>query len=109
PATSRIGRSSAATASIRGLRLARDSIGCLRAWKLLTPSSLTLDDSFTTSLFALITAVLRLIASRFLLSTVTSEQAVLLRNTTGKTTRIAILVMACTLHPSHLVCSHTRV
>src|SRR5262245_43070236 len=65
------------------------------------PSSLTFVDCFTTSLLALITAVLALIASRFLFSTVVSEHAVLLRDT-SRMSRTAAGVMASTLHPSDL-------
>src|SRR5262249_28145053 len=53
-----------------------------------------------TSLLALITAVLLLIASRFLFSTVVSEHAVLLRNKRGRTSRAAVPVITCTLHQS---------
>src|SRR5262249_4523485 len=96
-ATSVIGRSSAATDSSLGLRLDRDSIGFFNSWNLFTPSSLTLVDSLMTSLLALITAVLLLIASRFLFSTVVSEHAVLLMNKRGRTIRTAAPVITCIL------------
>src|SRR5215471_10026926 len=53
-----------------------------------------------TSLLALITAVLLLMASRFLFSTVVSEHAVLLRKKRGRTSRTAVRVITCTLHQS---------
>src|SRR5262249_35052199 len=107
-ATSLIGRSSAATDSSLGLRLERDSIGFFISSNAFTPSSLAFVDSFTTSLLALITAVLLLIASRFLFSTVVSEHAVLLRNIRGRMTRTAMSVMTCTLHQVRLERSNTR-